>query len=134
MTEKNCLEKFQFIKSKTIGNQKAYFKYCIKSTDLDIFFYLRKEKIKHIIILLKENNAQTGLNPSYMSKQLSMHYNTIRKYLMILLELNLIVKSRFKNQNKYILDIHTYNDKVSVFKNYFKEIRREDVQDFVLAL
>ncbi len=130
----NCLEKFQYIKSETIGNQKAFFKYSIKSTDLDIFFYLRKEKIKHIINLLKENNAQLGLNPSYMSKQLNMHYNTIRKYLTILLELKLITKLKFKNQYKIILDFNTYNEKLSLSKDYFREIRREDVQDFVLAL
>ena len=127
------LEKSQLIKSVRIGNQKAYYNFSLDPTDLEIFFYLRKEKIKNIIDLLKDKNAQSGMSPTNMSKQLNMHYNTIRKYLNILQEIG-VIKFFVKNNKKvYFLDEHNYNEINGIVKNYSKQVRSNLVQEFVLA-
>jgi len=129
----NSLEKFQLIKSIRIGNQKAYYNYFLKQIDLEIFFYLRKDKIKRIIDLLKDKNAQPGMSPTKISKQLNMHYNTIRKYLKILHE-HRMIKFFVKNNKKvYFLDYDNYNKTINAVKNYSKQVRRNIVQEFLLA-
>jgi predicted transcriptional regulator len=129
----NSLEKFQLIKSIRIGNQKAYYNYFLKQTDLEIFFYLRKEKVKKIIDLFKDKNSQSGLNPTKISKQLNMHYNTIRKYLKILHEFGMI-KFFVKNNKKiYFLNYHKYNKTMNGIKRYSKQVRSNIVQEFLSA-
>jgi len=127
------LERFKFIKSIRIGNQKAYYMFDLDPTCFETYFYLRKEKIKRIIGLLKNSNAQSGLSPTRMSKQLNMHYNTIRKYLNILTEIGIIKLFAGNNQKRYFLDHKKYNEKLDVIKNYSKQIRSNIVQEFVLA-
>ena len=129
----NSLEKFQLIKSIRIGNQKAYYNYFLKKTDLEIFFYLRKEKVRQIIDLFNDKNSHSGLSPTKISKQLNMHYNTIRKYLNILHEFGMI-KIFVKNNKKiYFLSYHNYNNTMNGIKRYSKQVRSNIVQEFLSA-
>lgn len=95
------LEKFGFIRSKKFGNQKAYFKANFREEYDEIFFYLRNSKVKKIINLLKETEA---INPTEISDRLSIHYNTIRKYLNILKKFNLLVEIDEKHKKEYLLN------------------------------
>ena len=128
------LEKFKFIKSIKIGNQKAYYMYDLDPACFETYFFLRKDKVKRIIELLKNNNANSGLSPTRMSKQLKMHYNTIRKYLNILYKIGIIKLFAKNNQKKYFLDLENYNEKLEDIKNYSKQVRSNFVQEFVLAI
>ena len=129
----NFLEKSQLIKNVRIGNQKAYYNYYLDQTDLELFFYLRKEKINKIIELLKDKKAQSGLSPTIMSKQLNMHYNTLRKYLKILHEIGVIKYFVINKKKVYILDYYNYYKTLDVIKNYSKQVRSNIVQEFLLA-
>ena len=128
------LHKFKFIKSIRVGNQKAYYMYDLDPVCLETYFYLRKDKVKKIIELLKNSNAHSGVSPTRMSKELNMHYNTIRKYLNILLEIGMVKIFMKRNQKLCFLDYDNYNEKVDVIKNYSKQIRSNFVQEFVLAI
>jgi len=128
------LEKFEFIKSEKIGNQKAYFNYCIDPIFLEIFFYLRKNKFRDIINLLKKKHAKSGLTPTKISKELSIHYNTIRKYLNILIDLKLIKIFKKKNQKRYLLNSQVYQKNIGEIKNNTKKVRRESVEEFLVDI
>jgi len=95
------LEKFDFIRSKKIRNQKAYFKAEFEEKYDEIFFYLRNTKVKKIIKLLKE---QTSVNPTEISKKLNIHYNTIKKYLHILMKFNLLQEIDEEHKKEYLLN------------------------------
>lgn len=128
------LEKFEFIKSEKIGNQKAYFNYCLDPVFLGVFFYLRKNKFNDVINLLKKKNAKSGLTPTKISKELKIHYNTIRKYLNILIDLHMIKIIKKKNQKRYLLNIEVYNEKLEDIKNNTKKVRSDIVGEFLIDI
>ena len=128
------LEKFEFIKSEKIGNQKAFFNFCLDPVFLGVFFYLRKNKFNDIINLLKKKNAKSGLTPTAISKKLKIHYNTIRKYLNILVDLQLIKIIKKKNKKKYILNSENYQEKLDDIKSNTKQVRRTIVEEFLVDI
>jgi len=96
------LEKFQFIRFMRIQNQKAFFKFELDNSNDKTYFYLRKEKIKKIIKLLE--NEKEALSCTKISNRLKFHYNTSKKYLEILSNLNLIKIARNDdNDNNYFI-------------------------------
>jgi predicted transcriptional regulator len=95
------LKKFEFIRSVKFGNQKAYFKAEFEEKYDEIFFYLRNTKVKKIIKLLKE---QKSVNPTEISNQLNIHYNTIKKYLHILKKFNLLQEIDEEHKKEYLLN------------------------------
>lgn len=96
------LEKFQFIRLMKIQNQKAFFKFELDNSNDKTYFYLRKEKIKKIIKLLE--NEKEALSSTKISNRLQFHYNTSKKYLEILSNLNLIkIARKDDNGNNYFI-------------------------------
>jgi len=100
------LEKFGFIRSVKYGTQKAYFKVDFDEKYDEIFFYLRNSKVKKIIRLLKEQSSQ---NPTEISNQLNIHYNTVKKYLHILQKFNLLIEIDEEYKKEYLLNQDMFN-------------------------
>ncbi|MBN1799944.1 MAG: right-handed parallel beta-helix repeat-containing protein [Candidatus Lokiarchaeota archaeon] len=90
----NMLNKFQFVRLEQIGNQHAYFDNETKHQDTELMHFISREKSKNIIEYLKKNDE--GCLLTELSKELGMHYNTIKKYVKKLEELDIISSKQKK--------------------------------------
>ncbi len=108
------LEKFDCVRAKKIGNQKAYFKFD-QDPDFDEFqFYLRHKKAKKIIELVQSN--QSPITATEITQILKMNFNTTKKYLDILENLNILKKNVTKNKKYFIFNHDIYNKSLKVLK------------------
>jgi predicted transcriptional regulator len=102
----SALNKFEFIRMIKIGNQKALYSFDFDRNKEKLIFHLRNEKIQEIIRLLKNGNKP--LKPTKISNTLNIHYNTVKKYLIILLEFDLIIKVNGNKMKRYKLNNTKY--------------------------
>jgi len=107
---KNILKKFQFIRSINIDNHEIYFKSTLDSTNDQIIYYLKNESVKKIIKFME--NIETGFQATEISEKLKMHYNTARKYINILLDLELITINKEGDKKFYLLNAQNYYDTI----------------------
>ncbi|NHJ20624.1 MAG: hypothetical protein EAX91_06780 [Candidatus Lokiarchaeota archaeon] len=104
----SCLEKFRFTRSKKIENQRIIFDYD-SDPDLDeIYYYLKQEIVREIINLLKSED--NSLKITEIASILKGNYNTIKKYLEILMNLKLISIEKDKKRDLYKLDSKRYEN------------------------
>ncbi len=102
----SCLEKFRFTRSKKIENQRIIFDYDSDSDLDELYFYLNQDIVKDIITLLKEE--KTSFKISEIATNLKRNYNTVKKYVEILKDLNLITIEKNKKRNLFRLDLKNY--------------------------
>ena len=102
----NILKKYLFIRSAHIENRKVYFKYKLDPKYDKFFYYLKNEKVQRILDLMEDNDE--GLVPTIISNDLNMHYDTTRKYLEKLINLNLVSIEQENDGKKYKLDTDNY--------------------------
>ena len=102
----SCLEKFQFTRSRDIENQRIIFIFDSNPELDELYFYLRQEIVQKIIeFMLKKNDF---LKVSDISNNLKKNYNTIKKYLEILHNLQLVEIERDKKRILFKLDLQRY--------------------------
>ena len=102
----SCLEKFRFTRSKKIENQRIIFEY-ESNSDLDeLYFYLKQDIVRDIVTLLKDENIPFKITE--IATNLKRNYNTVKKYLEILKNLNLIIVEKDKKRNLFRLDLEKY--------------------------
>jgi len=103
----SCLEKFQFTRSRDIENQRIIFIFDSNPELDELYFYLRQEIVQKIIeFMLKKNDF---LKVSDISNNLKKNYNTIKKYLEILHNLQLVAIEKDKKRILFKLDFKRYN-------------------------
>ncbi|MFX0037818.1 MAG: hypothetical protein ACFFCY_00095 [Promethearchaeota archaeon] len=103
----SCLEKFKFIRSKQINNHKLFFKFD-SNPNLDAFYYyLNKEIVQKIINFMKTGNKAFKITE--IATELNKNHSTIKKYLDILIELEIIIIEKEKNRNIFKLDLEKYS-------------------------
>ena len=71
--------KFEYIKIVKIEKHKAIFSFEFDPKYHKTYYYTANEKVKSILYIFKQNNHP--LTPLNISNLLSMHYNTVSKYL-----------------------------------------------------
>ncbi|MFX0003080.1 MAG: hypothetical protein ACFE9C_01465 [Candidatus Hodarchaeota archaeon] len=104
----SCLEKFKFIRSKQINNHKLFFKFD-SNPKLDAFYYyLNKKIVQKIINFMKTGNKAFKITE--IATELNKNHSTIKKYLDILIELELIIIEKEKNRNIFKLDLEKYSN------------------------
>lgn len=96
------LEKFEFIRSTRLRNQKVFFNSNFDSKYYEIFFYLRNAKVKKIIKLLREQSS--AINATNISDKLKIHYTTVKKYMNILQKFNLLMEIDEEHKKEYLLN------------------------------
>lgn len=84
----NVLERFEFIKRAEIENREIYYDVRLHLEDIKKQYYLSKQKSQQIIQFLK--SSKKSYSKTKLAKQLGMHFNTISKYLAILVEYGII--------------------------------------------
>jgi len=104
----SCLEKFRFTRSKKIDNQRIVFDY-ESNSDLDeLHYYFKQEIVREIITLLKDE--KTSFKITEIAAKLNRNYNTVKKYLEILRNLNLIIIEKDKKRTLFRVDLEKYEN------------------------
>ncbi len=102
----SCLEKFRFTRSKKIGNQKIIFEYDSNPEYDMLFFYLKRNIVQEIIdFMIKENKTLKGTE---ISTGLKKNYNTIKKYLEILKNLDLVTIEKENKKVSFKINAEKY--------------------------
>ncbi|MFX1321702.1 MAG: hypothetical protein ACFFAQ_08660 [Promethearchaeota archaeon] len=98
----NMLEKFGYIKKEKIENHNVYFDSEVAFNEVRIKYYLSNRKCEKIIGYLQINKI--GINKTQLSTDLSMHINTVQKYLIILEKIGVISKKKQSRTTLYFLN------------------------------
>ena len=100
------LERFQFIRTIKVGNNKVFFNFNLDSEYDEIRFYLRNEKVKQIITLMENNH--TVFRGKEISEKLKIHYDTIKKYVGILEKFQVLDSDLDGKTTNYKLNLKNY--------------------------
>ncbi len=106
----SCLEKFKFIRSRQINNHKFFFKYDSNPKLDPLFYYLKKDIVKKIISFMKNENIAFKITE--IATGLKKNHSTVKKYLDILADLQLIKIEKQKNRNIFKLDLEKYSQAI----------------------
>ena len=102
----SALEKFQFIRSKKIGNRRVFFKFDSNPKFDEIYFYMTNPIVKTIVKFMKNENR--ALKITEIAEGLKKNHNTIKKYLETLTNLKLVEIEKEKSRNLYKLNQEKY--------------------------
>jgi len=110
----SALEKFQFIRSKKIGNRKIFFA-CGSNPEFDeIHYYLKVEIVQEIIKFMEK--SKNALKVTDIADGLKKNHNTVTKYLSILDNLNLLKIEKEKTRNLYKMNKKKYSEVLKIVK------------------
>jgi len=98
----DMLQKFSYIKTIDYDNHQLYFASNYDSKHAIRGYIMRNEKSQKIIEFLKTNNE--GYSKTQLSKILTMHPNTIKKYLDELCKVGIVIKKQIASRNLYLLN------------------------------
>ncbi|MBY9007002.1 MAG: hypothetical protein KGD63_09600 [Candidatus Lokiarchaeota archaeon] len=99
----NILIKFNFVKEIKIYNKIVYFDSKINTKLKEFYYLISNKKSKKIINYLRSNDL--GSTIFQITKDLKMHFNTVKKYMNELEQNNLILTKKLSNKNLYFLNI-----------------------------
>ncbi|MFX0075005.1 MAG: hypothetical protein ACFE96_06150 [Candidatus Hermodarchaeota archaeon] len=97
----NMLIKFDFIRKEVLEKHEIYFDATKELDEIISRYFTSKEKSRDIIDYLK--NDDIGVTKTNLSHDLSMHMDTLTKYLKLLEKYDMIVKKKIDNRNLYFL-------------------------------
>ncbi len=103
----SCLEKFRFVRSKQINNHKIFFKFDSNPKLDPLYYYLKKEIVQKIINFMKNKNKPFKITE--IASGLKKNHSTVKKYLEILTDLELIIIEKEKSRNIFKLDLDKYS-------------------------
>ncbi|MFX1380614.1 MAG: hypothetical protein ACFFA4_16145 [Promethearchaeota archaeon] len=103
----SCLEKFKFIRSKQINNHKLFFKFDSNPKLDSLFYYLNKKIVQEIINFIKNKNKAFKITE--IATGLRKNHSTIKKYLDILIDLELIIIQKENNRITFKIDLDKYS-------------------------
>jgi len=107
----NILLEFNFIGKTTIDKHDLYYEISEDIEKLEVRYYLKNEKCRLIIEYLKYK--MIGSSKTSLSRNLSMHPNTVKKYIDILEDLGIISKTEMSNKTLYLLnEVNLYKYKI----------------------
>jgi len=93
----SCLEKFRFTRSKKLDNQRIIFLYDSNQEFDELYFYMKQDIVQQITnFMIKENKK---FKITEIATELKKNYNTVKKYIEILIDLDLI---KIEKENKRI--------------------------------
>jgi predicted transcriptional regulator len=102
----NMLLKFNIIRRQTINNCIAYYDSNLEPKTDVILHLISRKSCRKIVDFLEKNRK--GCSKYQISKDLNMHYNTIAKYLDILDDFGLVVRSYPNKKMIYSLNREDY--------------------------
>lgn len=107
----NILLEFNYIGKTTIDNHDLYFEIGVELDKVTVNYYLTNEKCRLIIEYLKSNKL--GHSKTSISKNLSMHPNTVKKYINVLEGFGIVSKTELSSKSVYLLnEVNLYKYKL----------------------
>jgi len=106
----SALEKFQFIRSRKIGNRKIFFKFDSNQELDEIIFYMSVDIVKEIIQFIRKKEIAVKITD--IAEGLKKNHNTVKKYLDILGNLRIIIIEKEKTRSIYKLNMKRYTQVV----------------------
>ena len=103
----SCLEKFQFVRSIKINNQRIFFKFDSNPEYDSLYYYLKKQIVQKIIKFMKKEDK--SLKITEIATGLKKNHTTIKKYINILEDLKLIISVKVKNRVVFNFDSKKYS-------------------------
>jgi predicted transcriptional regulator len=100
------LIEFNLVKKEKVDNFEAYFDSNLKCKNYEIIHIISREKCSKILEFLQDN--QEGYTKTHISKKLSIHPNTVQKYVEKLESFNLIIKIKSSGNTLYLLNEKDY--------------------------
>jgi predicted transcriptional regulator len=104
----SCLEKFQFIRSRQINNHRLFFKFESDAKLDPFYYYMKKDIVQKMIEYIEKENV--ALKITDIANNLKKNHSTIKKYLEILVNLNLIKIEKINNKKTYSLNSERYKN------------------------
>ena len=98
----SCLEKFQFIRSKKMGNRKIFFQFNSDPQYDKLHYYMNRDIVQEIIQFIKAQ--EKGPKITDIANGLKKNHNTVKKYLKILEDLDLVHIKKDNSRDIYILN------------------------------
>jgi len=102
----NMLLKFDYIHKEQIENHEIYFDATEEIDKIALNYFTSKEKSREIVNFLKKDDS--GVSKTSLSHELSMHMDTLAKYLNILEKYNVIDRKKIDNRYLYFLNENYY--------------------------
>ena len=102
----SALEKFQFIRSRKIGNRNLFFKFDSNTKYDEIYYYMNIRVVQTIVKFMKNENR--ALKITEIVEGLKKNHNTIKKYLETLTNLKLVEIEKEKSRNLYKINQEKY--------------------------
>jgi len=104
----SCLEKFQFTRSRKIDNQRIVFEFESNPELDELYYYLNQDIIKEVIEFMKKENKKLKLTD--IARKLKKNYNTVKKYLKILIDLKIVKTEKINKRILFMLDLDIYQN------------------------
>ncbi len=101
----SALEKFQFIRSKKIGNQCIFFQFDSDPNFDQLHYYMTNDIVQSIITFMKNERS---LKITEIADGLKKNHITIKKYLEALIDLKLVEIEKEKSRELYKLNKKRY--------------------------
>ncbi|GAH58749.1 unnamed protein product [marine sediment metagenome] len=103
----SCLEKFCFVRSTKLNNQRIFFNFDSNPNFDKLHYYLNKDLVQAIINFMKEENKVFKITE--IADGLKKNHSTVKKYLDILKNLKLIKIEKVNGRNGFKLDLEQYS-------------------------
>lgn len=98
----NMLKKFGFVQMGKVQGHTTFYAIDSPPNDLKVEFLKNRKSSKKILDYLRKNNI--GVTKTQISEDLSMHFNTVVKYLKLLEDSELITREKISNKHLYFLN------------------------------
>ena len=112
----DILLKFNFITRRKIKNQEVYYEVGNEQELNETIHFIKKDKIKKIIKYFLQDDD--GVTKTRISKELSMHYNTINKYFEKLEKMSILHKKKLANMTIFFLNKDLWHEKYAIYYNF----------------
>ncbi|MHA1988388.1 MAG: hypothetical protein ACW98D_17270 [Promethearchaeota archaeon] len=103
----SCLEKFEFVRSEKLNNHRIFFKFDSNPKLDKFYFYLNKKIVQNIVEFMSKEDKP--LKITEIANGMKKNHTTIKKYITILENLNLVKTEKENKRMLFILDVKKYN-------------------------
>ncbi|MBN1802844.1 MAG: ArsR family transcriptional regulator [Candidatus Lokiarchaeota archaeon] len=111
----SALEKFQFIRSRKVGNRRIFFTYDSDPKLDKLYFFFKIEIVQEIIQFMRE--CEEPLKVTDIAEGLKKNHNIVKKYLNVLENLNMLIIQKEKTRNLYKIDQDKYEEAKNIVES-----------------
>ncbi len=104
----SALEKFQFIRSRKVGNRRIFFTYDSDPKLDKLYYFFKMDIVQEIIQFMRER--EEPIKVTDIAEGLKKNHNIVKKYLNVLEDLKMLNIEKEKTRNLYKIDQDRYKE------------------------